>query len=79
MAKVLKPFKCKVTKKIFRKGATYSGERAEELEELGYVEIDEEDKAWPKHIGKGVYQLSNGEKVKGKTNAITAQEEIGDK
>jgi len=30
----------------------------------------------PKHIGAGYYELSNGERVKGKDNAIQAQSEL---
>ena len=41
MAKVLKDFRCKVTKSIYRKGETYDGDRVEELQVLGYV-ADEE-------------------------------------
>lgn len=38
MAKVLKAFKCKVTKRVYRVGEQYDGDRLEELQELGYVE-----------------------------------------
>jgi len=41
VAKVLKDFKCKVTKRIYRKGETYDGDRTEELVRLGYVAADE--------------------------------------
>ena len=74
MAKVLKDFKCKVTKQVFRKGDSYEGDRAEELQELGYVEAEEV--SWPKHLGGGNYELSNGEKIKGKDAALAAQAEI---
>jgi len=36
----------------------------------------EPDSKFPKHIGGGVYELSNGEKVKGKDAAIAAQAEL---
>ncbi|CAM3744069.1 hypothetical protein COLU111180_06255 [Cohnella lubricantis] len=80
MAVVLKDFKCKVTKKLFRSGDAYEGDRAEELAALGYVaegggNSDLVD-TWPKHIGGGEYELSNGEKVKGKKAALAAQAEI---
>ena len=41
VAKVLKDFKCKVTKRIYRKGETYDGDRTEELVRLGYVSVEE--------------------------------------
>lgn len=37
MPKVLKDFRCKVTKRVYRAGETYDGNRAEELARLGYV------------------------------------------
>lgn len=76
MSVVLKSFKCKVTKNVYREGTIYAGERLEELQELGYVEREEAPPEWPKHIGGGNYELSNGEKVKGKDAAIAAQSEI---
>lgn len=41
MAKVLKDFRCKVTKRIYRAGDEYDGNRTEELVRLGYVAADE--------------------------------------
>jgi hypothetical protein len=41
MAKVLKDFRCKVTKRTYRAGDEYDGDRAEELQALGYVAADE--------------------------------------
>jgi ADP-ribose pyrophosphatase YjhB (NUDIX family) len=72
MALVLKDFKCKATKKVYRAGDEYTGERLEELQNIGYVEGSDEDQ-WPKHIGGCYYALSNGEKVKGKDTALEAQ------
>lgn len=92
MGKAIKDFKCKVTKKIYRTGSTYDGDRLEELQQLGYVTApeseDQEDKdqedpnqqndntEWPKHNGGGNYVLSNGEKIKGKDAAVAAQAKI---
>lgn len=76
---VLKDFKCKETKKVYRKGSRYTGKRLEELQVLGYVSgkpKKQADTEWPKHIGGGHYELSNREKVKGKDAAIAAQAEI---
>ena len=41
MAKVLKDFRCKVTKHVYRTGDEYDGDRTEELVRLGYVAADE--------------------------------------
>lgn len=75
MAKVLKAFKCKVTKRVYEAGEQYDEDRLEELQELGYVE-SEDDGNWPKHTGGGYFELSNGEKVRGQDAAIAAQAEI---
>jgi len=38
------------------------------------VSVDEEDKQdFPKHVGGGWYELSNGERVQGKDEAIEAE------
>lgn len=42
MSKVLKDFKCKVTKRVYRAGDQYDGDRVEELLKLGYVAADED-------------------------------------
>ncbi|CAK7002060.1 hypothetical protein [Tissierella sp.] len=39
-------------------------------------EKEESDLEFPKHIGGGYYELSNGEKVKGKDEAIKAEDEL---
>ena len=36
----------------------------------------EPKKIYPKHTGGGWYELSNGEKVQGKDNAIQAEKEL---
>ncbi|EJL44022.1 hypothetical protein PMI08_02140 [Brevibacillus sp. CF112] len=43
MTKVLKDFRCKVTKQLFRTGDKYDGERTEELQALGYVSEEPTD------------------------------------
>jgi hypothetical protein len=78
---VLINFKCKETKKVFMAGEPYEGDRLEELQELGYVATEanpseDDSDEWPKHTGGGYYELSNGEKVKGKDVAVAAQDEI---
>lgn len=39
--KVLKDFRCKITKRVYHAGDEYDGNRAEELQKLGYVAADE--------------------------------------
>ena len=34
------------------------------------VSVDEETEQYPKHVGGGWYELSNGERVQGKEEAI---------
>ena len=86
MSIVIKSFKCKETKKAYKAGTVYAGDRLEELQRLGYVATPADPPAdppkgdstsqWPKHTGGGYYELSNGEKVKGKDAATAAQTEI---
>lgn len=38
-------------------------------------EVENTDK-FPKHVGGGTYELSNGEKVKGKEEAIQAEKDL---
>lgn len=44
-------------------------------EEDGLPEDDDSD-SFPKHTGGGNYELSNGEKVKGKDKALAAEKEL---
>lgn len=39
------------------------------------VSVDEEVEQYPKHVGGGWYELSNGERVQGKEEAL---KEVGD-
>lgn len=79
MPKVISGFKCQETKRIYRVGEDYDGDHLEEYQERGYVDITEEaveQPEWPKHTGFGQYELSNGDKIKGKDAALAAQAEI---
>ena len=38
MARVLKTFRCKVTKRVYQAGSEYDGDRVAELQALGFVE-----------------------------------------
>lgn len=72
----------------FRVGEVFeetNQEKAENLKADGFLE-DKEVKAdnppklpeWPKHTGGGWYELSNGEKVQGKEEAVEAQAQLGE-
>ena len=78
---VLKPFKDKQDKGreyqsndwYPRFGLETTDERVDKLFELGHIgkeikEIKKDD--FPKHVGGGWYELSNGERVQGKEEAI---------
>ncbi|QSB48770.1 hypothetical protein [Parageobacillus toebii] len=89
---VIKPFRDKYTGDLFGKGDEYFTEdekRAKYLQEWGYIgkeiekENDEEieienDEDGIKHVGGGYYELPNGEKIKGKQNAIAELEKLKD-
>jgi hypothetical protein len=91
---VIKPFRDKYTGDLFVKGDEYFTEdekRAKYLQEWGYIgkeieiekENDEEieienDEDGIKHVGGGYYELPNGEKIKGKQNAIAELEKLKD-
>jgi hypothetical protein len=79
VAKVIGGFKCPYTKRIYHVGDEYDGQHLEEMQKKGYVEktaVKEDKPEWPKHIAGGLYELSNGDRVKGKEAAIAAQAEI---
>jgi hypothetical protein len=76
--KVVIPFRDKETLDLFGVGDSYyteDPERAKHLQQEGYlgeeVQVDSEED-WPKHVGGGHYELPDGNKVKGKDNALKA-------
>ncbi|GBF73060.1 hypothetical protein PA598K_01345 [Paenibacillus sp. 598K] len=79
---VTKVFRDKNTGKRYPVGSVYTGEDAERIEELqekGYLADEPVESKAPedpaeelKQVGKGVYELPNGEKVKGKEAALEA-------
>jgi hypothetical protein len=85
---VLKAFRDKNTKEHHSVGTLYAAdeERANFLKEEGHLgevstkeassEKDETKSDFPKHTGGGYYELSNGEKVKGKDEAAAAEKEL---
>lgn len=80
--KVLKSFIDKQKEVIHQEGKIIelTEERFEEIKSADGSLIEEVEgeyiSEFPKHIGGGYYELSNGEKVKGKDAAIAAQTEI---
>lgn len=81
MATVLKKFRDKFTKEVYNKGDSYSHEDENRIAFLlGKGFIEEKSKQPPqtegdiKHVGGGYYELPNGEKVKGKEEALKAIE-----
>jgi len=37
---------------------------------------EQKESEWPKHVGGGYYELSNGKKVRGKESALKVQKEL---
>lgn len=79
----------KLNKPYPRKGFEASGKRIEELsgnenkqeEPLIKKVVDKKSSKskqsnFPKHIGGGWYELSNGEKIQGKDDALQAEKEL---
>ena len=72
-------FKDKDTDKVYNPGDAYhsdSTERIEFLMDEGYIKEGRSAKEYPYHTGGGYYELSNGEKVRGKDEAAAAEEEL---
>ena len=75
-------FKDKFTKDIYPIGAEYVSDdesRVKYLQDEGYLDVEyisNDENIFPKHTGGGWYDLSNGEKVKGKDEATAAEEEL---
>lgn len=79
-AKVLITFSDVEAKKIRHEGEIIdlSVERFAEIMSINdrLIEETEDTTEYPNHIGGGVYQLSNGEKVRGKDEAAKAEEAL---
>lgn len=78
---VVKAFIDKNTNIGYSVGDTFESgdsERVSFLQEEGYLykEVEEETPEGIKHVGGGYYELPNGDKVKGKENALKALEEL---
>jgi hypothetical protein len=81
--KVIKRFQDKESNEIHNVGDLYEHESAQRvafLVEKGFLEAQEvqqkDASEFPKHVGGGHYELSNGEKVKGKEEAAAAEKEL---
>jgi hypothetical protein len=78
--KVIKAFRDKVSKKHYGVGSVYEADdkRIEFLQGEGFVggEVGKKNEGFPKHTGGGYFELSNGEKVKGKDEAAAAEKEL---
>lgn len=77
---VLTTFRDKYTKVIHQKGSQYEtgdAKRAAELQKLGFIgKASETVEEWPKSVGGGYWELPNGERVRGKENALAALEAL---
>ena len=77
---VIKKFRDKEdNKKIYNQGDLYRHEDAERVTFLidkGFLDEKEVENEFPKHTGGGWFELSNGEKIKGKDEAVAAEKEI---
>lgn len=90
IADVIQEFQCKLTGQYFRVGSQYVGDedRVNFLTEAGYTEgatevvpfaspeNESDGGSFPKHVGGGHFELSNGEKVKGKEAAEEAEKKL---
>ena len=79
--KVIKNFRDKDTEKIFNQGDSYSHESDERIAfliEEGFLGKEKMQPEYPKHTGGGWYELSNGEKVQGKVEAVVAEKNLGE-
>jgi len=72
-------FRDKFTKKVYERGDTYENENADRIAFLIEKGFLEEKSKQPledsiKHTGGGWYELPNGEKIKGKEEALAELE-----
>ncbi|WLR53556.1 hypothetical protein LC048_13590 [Mesobacillus subterraneus] len=79
--KVIKRFQDKETKEVYFRGDLYENDNSDRvafLVEKGYLASADvqEGAEFPKHTGGGWYELSNGEKVKGKKEASATEKDL---
>ncbi|MEG7934981.1 hypothetical protein J0817_19820 [Bacillus mobilis] len=76
---VLKAFIDKETQIGFSQGDTYESndsERIAFLIEKGFLQENQKYSKFPKHAGGGWYELSNGDKIQGKDEAVEAEQSL---
>lgn len=83
--RVINRFTDKVTGRVYEENQIYHGDDAERLEELSTSKNSQkkplirkvaEDVNELNHVGGGYYELSNGERVRGKEEALKAEQEL---
>ena len=78
--KVIKNFRDKTDKKkLYKKGNVYESKDSKRIAfliEQGYVEAAKIESTELNHVGGGYYELPNGEKVKGKNQALAALKDV---
>jgi len=87
-ARVIHPFRCKLTKQQFRRGDIYRHPSEARMVELASLEIPRiewppkgapeasaESATEPKHVGGGWYELPDGRRIRGKDAAFAALRE----
>ncbi|WJE51117.1 hypothetical protein QRE66_17600 [Bacillus cereus] len=76
---VLNAFIDKETKEGYSQGDMYESndsKRIAFLVENGFLKSNKTNSNFPKHTGGGWYELSNGEKVQGKDEAVAAEQSL---
>ncbi|WP_144466572.1 hypothetical protein [Bacillus nitratireducens] len=76
---VLNAFIDKETKVGYSQGDMYESndsERIAFLVEKGFLQENQKPSKFPKHAGGGWYELSNGDKVQGKDEAVEAEQSL---
>lgn len=83
--RVISRFTDRVTGHVYEENQIYHGDDAERLEELSTSKNSQkkplirrvaEDVNELNHVGGGYYELSNGERVRGKEEALKAEQEL---
>ncbi|PEZ85188.1 hypothetical protein CN374_25805 [Bacillus cereus] len=76
---VLNAFIDKETKVGYSQGDMYESndsERIAFLVEKGFLQENQKASKFPKHAGGGWYELSNGDKIQGKDEALEAEQSL---
>ncbi len=76
---IIRAFIDKNTLVGYSEGDTYESndsERIAFLVEEGFLQENQKTSKFPKHVGGGWYELSNGDKVQGKDEAVEAEQSL---